>query len=201
MKRAATLCLAAACFLSAGAAQASNISWSYHFVSSGHNTHFITNHHAFGFVNLPGNGSGHLSTAEGATTDISTRIRSFSTASASNPQTVNIPFAIDLKITDKASGLSEFVSFAGTLNGNIWNNGSTLQAHFSSPLTASLDIDHHVFTVSFESFKAPGGAGHPGNFTFDVKTSHNPEPSSLVLAALGVPFFGLTLRHRRRRVG
>jgi hypothetical protein len=201
MKRAAALCLAAACFLSAGAARASNISWSYQFVSSGHDTNIITSNHAFGVVGLPGNGSGHLTTAAGATTDISTKIWSFSTASKSHPQTVNIPFAIDLKITDKASGLSEFVSFGGTLSGSIWNNGSNLKPTFSMPPNASVDIDHHLFTVAFESFKSPGGPGHPGNFTFDVKASHNPEPSTFVLAAIGVPFFGMALRRRRRRIG
>jgi hypothetical protein len=201
MNRAAAFCLAAACFLSAGAAaRASQISWSYHFVSDGHPVNFVHSNKAFGIVGLPGNGSGSLHTNAGATTDISTKIWSFSTASASHPQSVvNLPFAVNLKITDNASGVSAYVSFSGALNGNIWNHGSTLHPTFSSPRTESVDINHHLFTVSFESFTPPEGAGHPGKFTFDVKAQHNPEPSTLVLAALGVPFFGLTLRRRYRR--
>jgi hypothetical protein len=31
-----------------------------------------------------------------------------------------------------------------------------------------------------------------------VKVQHNPEPSSLVLAGIGMPLFGLILRRRRR---
>jgi hypothetical protein len=202
MNRAAALCLAAACFLSAGsAARASEISWSYQFVSDGHSVNFIHGNHAFGLVGLPGNGSGSRNTTAGATTDISTKIWSFSTASVSHPQSVvNLPFAINLKITDRASGVSAYVSFSGALNGNIWNHGSTLRPTFFGPRTESVDINHHLFTVSYESFAPPKGAGHPGKFTFDVKAQHNPEPSTFVLAAIGVPFFGLTLhRHYRRR--
>jgi hypothetical protein len=201
MNRAAAICLAAACFLSAGsAARASEISWSYQFVSDGHSVNFIHSNHAFGLIGLPGNGSGSRHTTDGATTDISTKIWSFSTASASHPQSVaNLPFAVNLRITDRASGVSAYVSFSGALSGNIWNNGSTLHPTFSGPPTRQVDINHHLFTVSYESFAPPKGPGHAGKFTFDVKTQHNPEPPTLVLAAIGVPFFGVTLRRRYRR--
>ena len=201
MNRAAAICLAAACFLSAGsAAHASEISWSYHFVSDGHPINFVHSNKAFGLVGLPGNGSGSLHTSAGATTDISTKIWSFSTASASHPQSVgNLPFAINLKITDRASGVSAYVSFSGILSGNIWNHGSTLSAKFSGPTTQQVDINHHLYTVSYESFTPPEGPGHAGKFTFDAKAQNNPEPSTLVLAAIGVPFFGVSLRRRARR--
>lgn len=201
MNRAAVLCLAAACFLSAGpAARASNINWSYHFVPDGHSVNFIHSNNAFGIVGLPGSGSGSHSSAPDSTTTISTKIWSFSTASASNPQAVNLPFAINLKITDHASGVSAYVSFSGALSGNIWKNGSSLNPTFSSPLTQAVDIDHHLYTITFKSFTPPEGTGHAtGSFTFDVKVQHNPEPSTLVLAAIGVPFVGLRLRRRYRR--
>ncbi|HEY7311787.1 MAG TPA: PEP-CTERM sorting domain-containing protein [Gemmataceae bacterium] len=206
MNRAAAFCLAAACLLSAGpATQASNISssefsWGYRFEPSGHGTHIITNHNAVGFVSIPDSGhNNHMHTAAGATTDISTRIWAASTASASNPQTVDVPFTINLRLSDHASGLSGFVTFSGELEGKIWKGGSTLSPTFTSPLTQTVDIDHHLYTVKFESFTAPHGLDHPGKFVFDVSVQHNPEPSSLLLAGIGAPFFGLALRRRRRR--
>jgi hypothetical protein len=206
MNRTAAFCLAAACFLSAGsAAHASNISssdinWGYRFVPSGHDTHLIANNNAIGVVSLAGHGhNNHMHTAPGATTDISTLVRAFSTASASHPQTVDVPFTLNLRLNDHASGLSGYVTFSGDLQGNLWRGGSSLTPTFTSPLTQHVDINHHLYTVTFESFKAPQGLGHPGKFVFDVSVQHNPEPSSLLLAGIGAPFFGLALRRRRRK--
>jgi hypothetical protein len=206
MKRTAVLCLAAACFLGANptargdAIPSSEFSWGYHFEPAGHPIHLITNNNAVGIIGLPGHGgSNDMHTASKALVDISTKVWAFSTATANHPQTVsNLPFAINLKLTDHASGLSEYVSFSGTLKGNLWKNGSTLSPTFTSPLTEQVNIDHHLYTVAFEKFTPPAGLGHPGQFVFDVKVQHNPEPSSLVLAGIGMPLFGLILRRRRR---
>jgi hypothetical protein len=204
MNRAAAFCLAAACFLSAGSVtQASTISssefsWGYRFVPSGHDTHVIASNNAFGVISLAGFGhNDNMHTLPGQTADISTRVWAFSTASASNPQKVDVPFTLHLRLTDHASGLSRFVTFSGDLKGNLWKGGSTLSPTFSS-MTEKVDIDHHLYTVKFESFTAPQGLANPGKFVFDVSVQHNPEPSSLVLAGIGVPFFGLALRRRRR---
>ncbi len=212
MNRATTLCLAAAGLLAADSAVRASqivpmpaervgIDWGYHFEPSGHRLNFITSGNAFGIIGLPGTGGNNdMHTVSGATTDISTRIWSVSSATAAHPQTVSdLPFAINIRLTDKASDLSEYVSFGGALNGKLWNNGSTLRPTFFGPLSKSVDIDHHLFTVSFESFTPPAGPGHPGKFVFDVKVNHNPEPSTLVLAGIGAPLFGLLLRRRAKR--
>jgi hypothetical protein len=52
--------------------------------------------------------------------------------------------------------------------------------------------------VSFAGFTPPQGADQPGKFVFDVTVRHNPEPSALVLAGMGMPFFGMVLRRRWR---
>jgi hypothetical protein len=201
MNRTAAFCLAAACLLSAGsAARASTISssefsWGYRFVPSGHDTYLIASNHAVGIVSLADLGhNDHMLTASGVTADIHTGVWAFSTASASNAQKVDVPFTLNLRLTDHASGLSGYVTFSGDLRGNLWKGGST----FTSPLTLPVDINHHDYTVTFESFTAPQGLGHPGQFVFDVSVHHNPEPSTLVLAGIGAPFLGLTLRSRRR---
>jgi hypothetical protein len=204
MKRATLFCLAAAALLGAGpTAQASQIDWSYQFQSGGHELNFITTGKAFGVVILPGTGGANdLHTGPDDVTKASTQVLAFSTATAAHPQTVSdLPFAINLKLTDQASGLSEYVSFGGSLKGNLWNNGSTLSPTFFGPLTKTADIDQRLFTVTFDSFTPPAGFNAPGQFVFDVKVHHNPEPSTLVLAGLGAPLFSLALRRRRLRRG
>ena len=206
MNRTAAFCLAAACFLLVGSAQASTISsseisWGYRFMPSGQDTHLIASNHAIGIVSFSGLGhNNHMHTTAGATADISTRLSAFSTASANHPQTVDVPFTLKLRLSDHASGMSGYVTFSGDLKGDIWKHGSSLTPTFTSPLTQTVNIGHHDYTVTFESFTAPKGHGHPGRFVFDVSVQHNPEPSSLVLAGIGVPFFGLALRRRRRTV-
>lgn len=211
MNRATALCLAATCLFGANSAvRASQITplppvpvgfnWGYQFKSAGHELNFVTSGKAFGAIILPGTGgSDAMNTASGVSNTISTPVYGFSTATAAQPQAVSdLPFAINIKLTDKASGLSEYVSFGGALNGNLWSNGSTLTPTFNGPLSKSVDIAHHLFTVTFNSFTPPTGFDHPGQFSFDVKVNHNPEPSTLVLAGIGAPLFGFALRRRRQ---
>ncbi len=174
--------------------------WGYRFVSDNSPYQVITNHNAVGVISLPENGSyTAMKSAAGYTTQISTPIYSWSTALAKNSQTVNsVPFAVNLKLINASAHLGEYVSFGGVLNGNIWNKGSTISPTFLSPLTQTINIDHLLYTVSFAGFSAPQGEGHPGSVRFNVTVHHNPEPSSLVLAGIGVPLFGYILRRRQR---
>jgi len=212
MNRASALCLTAACLFGTDfAVRASQIvpqppvpasyGWGYQFKSAGHELNFVTSGKAFGVIILPGTGgSDNMNSLAGVASAVSTKVYGYSTASAAHPQSVSdLPFAVNLKLTDTPSGLSEYVSFGGALNGNLWNNGSTLSPTFSGPLSKTLDIDHHLFTVTFASFTPPAGLDHPGQFVFDVKVNHNPEPSTLVLAGIGAPLFGLVLRRRSKR--
>lgn len=206
MQRATVLCLAAACFLLAGpAAHADPIptgefSWGYQFKPDGQTTNYIHSNGSLGVVQLPGTG-GHsnILSASGVPVSISTPILEGSTAPPEHPQTVsNLPFVVSLKLTDNASNLSGFVSFTGTLSGTIWNGGSNLQTTLAPGASNTIDINHHLFKVTFDQFVTPTG-GEAGKFVFDVKVSHNPEPSSLVLAGIGVPLFGVFLRRRKRK--
>jgi hypothetical protein len=204
MNRAAVFCLAAACFLGASPARASqidssNINWGYRFSASPALTPIGTGADR-GVVFLTGSGaSNQMQSAPYAATPISTSVWTLSNASSDSPQQVaGAPFALVLNIHDKASGITGAVTFTGDLNGNLWKSGSTLQPTFNSPLTESLHLGHDIYDVSFKSFTPPSGNGSPGQFVFNVTAHHNPEPSSLVLAAIGAPLFSLALRRRRR---
>jgi hypothetical protein len=200
MKRAAVLCLAAACFLAGqSTAQASpiNIDWSYRisatpmFMGTGG-----------GVLYMPGStGTTNMSTAAFAPTEVGTNFWTLSRATQANPDSLkDAPFALVLHIDDKASGISGAVTFSGVLNGNIWATGSSLQSTLTSSPTQQLWLGHHIYDVSFASFKPPAGngLGNYGRFAFDVSVHHNPEPSSLVLAGIGAPLFGVVLRRRRQ---
>lgn len=204
MNRAAVLGLMAVCFLGTGPARASqidssNVNWGYHFSASP--TLSPINGANRGVIFLTGSGaSSHMQSAPNAATPISTSVWTLSNASSGSAQQVSgAPFALVLNIRDQASGITGAVTFTGNLNGTIWNSGSTLQPTFNSPTTESLHLGHEIYDITFKSFTPPSGNGKPGQFTFTVSAHHNPEPSSLVLAAIGAPLFSLALRRRRRQ--
>jgi hypothetical protein len=205
MKRLNVLGWAVGCLLlAASTAQADAIStsynWGYQFVADGSRWNMINNNNALGVVLVsPGIDPLFKQTAAGVTSAVSTPIMAWSSATMAHPQTVSdLPFAINLRLIDRASDVTEYASFGGTLSGNIWDHGSTLSPTFLSPLTQTLNIDHRLYTVSFAGFTPPQGADHPGKFVFDVTVRHNPEPSALVLAGMGMPFFGMVLSRRWR---
>ncbi len=207
MKRAAVLCLAAACFLWAGSpAHAGLITsgesttptfWSYKFSLNPQAT-WIGNENHGGAIFMPSGYEQAKITAPGISSDISSKILSWTNATASDPLVVsNKPFTIDLKIRDESGATHDFI-FKGTLNGDLWKGGSTLTPTFSTPLTESYLVGDFTYQVSFKSFKSDWSNGEfrVSSFNFSVD-HHNPEPSSLVLAGIGAPLFGMVLRRRR----
>jgi hypothetical protein len=205
MKRAAVFCLAAACFLWAGvAAQASEINsdtitWGSSITASPR-LNWVGGP-GNGVLFMPGTGFSVNQSAPFTSTDLSTKLFAFSSASIGNPQQVkDAPFSLVMNVTDLKSGISGAVTFTGTLDGKIWSSGSTLTATFNSAMDQQLHLGHDIYNVAFESFVPPSGNGPNefGSFVFDVSVHHNPEPSSLVLAAIGVPLFGMIRRRRRK---
>ncbi len=203
MKRAATLGLAAACFLCAGPAaraglitsSASN-TWSYQFSAQPPFTFFDKSNHQT-VITMPGNSSS-VTSNPGTTTSISTRLYTVSNAPVSDPLPISaMPYTLDLKITSPNGKVSDFV-YTGTLNGEVWKNGSTLTPTIPLLTSSAAPGSDPTFDVKFDSFRLVSGAGPFQGVVFNFDVSyHNPEPSSLVLAGIGVPLFGLFLRRRR----
>ncbi len=209
MHRPFTVVLATACLLAAGSAaradqmSTTDYSWGYKFQQGPDPVHAYLRpgSNTYTVIVVPGTGSNpNMLSAPGSPTTISTNLWTASDAKASNPQIVkNMDFSVRIKVTDNSSGQSGWVVFNGWLNGDVWNNGTTLSPTFTGSLIKSVDINHHVYTVQFAGFNTPGGNDTHGSFNFTVTVAHNPEPSSLVLAGIGVPLLGLTLRRRRRQ--
>jgi hypothetical protein len=205
MNRATAVVLAAVCFLSAGsAARADAISYNF-----SPNTPQIFFNGTFSAARLMYS-SGAAPSTSGA---ISTYLVAASFAPASMPQSISMP--IDLTLSNGASSATVQV---GTLSGLLWHNGSALSY---TPATTSMDFDGHGYTFSSPSFIQASGLGFTvgkltltatdpllpppnppgggGNSPVGGPMSGAPEPSSLLLAGIGVPLLGIFLRRRRAK--
>jgi hypothetical protein len=102
-------------------------------------------------------------------------------------------------IRDEESGVTGSLTFSGDITGTFSPQNAGLTVRITSPLSQTLHLGHHLFTVTIDQITQPGLPGDPpGSISAHVTVKHNPEPSSLVLAALGVPGLGLTFWRRRR---
>jgi hypothetical protein len=115
------------------------------------------------------------------------------------------PFSLTFEIHDGSN--TGAVTFTGLLDGILkkdphGNETSSVRIDWLGPTTKSLDIDHHLYTLSVSDFLQKGAFPDTkalGSFHVEVQVSHNPEPASLVLAAIGVVPLGLTWLRRKRR--
>jgi hypothetical protein len=66
------------------------------------------------------------------------------------------------------------------------------------PLSGN-NLNHHIYDISMGEFTAPEGTGtgELGSIAVDISIRHNPEPSSIVLAAISVSAFGCRRLTRR----
>jgi hypothetical protein len=122
----------------------------------------------------------------------------------SNSATAATVSPTDVKETiylrDLVSGETGSVSFDFTMSGSVSSNSAYLSLVPNGPTTADpLHLGHYYYTVSVDPFQAPKVPGtFGGRLFFNVKVQHNPEPSAVVLASLGLSLAGAA-RCRRRR--
>ena len=123
------------------------------------------------------------------------------------------PFSLTFVIDDKtsASGLNTgvlgAVTFSGVLNGQLSKNAagqvtSSLDIDWLGPTTQTLDLDHHIYTLSVSGYALTGtlpNANDLGKIQVDVHVRHNPEPASLVLAGLALPVVAAVALRRKKR--
>jgi hypothetical protein len=147
--------------------------------------------------------------AVGNTDIVATNIRTYSVAPSSAPDTfTNKAYALSLNLTDSASGQSGTAVFTGVFNGTLTANSSNITNTFTGPTTAVLDLGSNQYTVTLTAYTPPGPTGSVNagaigaHATVVVQPIHvveqTPEPSSLLLAAFGIP---LALRRFRRARG
>jgi hypothetical protein len=115
---------------------------------------------------------------------------------SNSPTPTNIsptPFSEALFIT--ADGHTEKATFDFLLTGSISSTAAYLGVVPTGRTTETVHLDHHYFDITVNPFQTPGKPSDLGGWlTFEVKVHPNPEPSTLVLASIG-----LALLARRRR--
>jgi hypothetical protein len=195
--------LALALVLSAASeAPAENIAWQYSWTA---NPATLTATVGTGTVTFNAQSGSSSSSAGVPVGSLAAAVQFSSTAAAPPGGTPdvfsNVPESFTATLTDGSSGLSNSVVFSGVLNGNLWSNGNSLSLTFGSP-TQSLSLDKHQYSVSIVPVLSEFGPGFGA--VFGLVTASNvqqtPEPSSLLLAVLGVPLAGATAWKRRRRI-
>jgi hypothetical protein len=140
-------------------------------------------------------------------------IVSWSSAPADSPDAIrNEPYSFAFEIRDDASGAVKALSFAGILDGSIWQTGSNLTNRFVGPTTQSFDLGANRYAVTLTGFDSPDGYGVGasgallGSVTVQAlptgePPTATPEPGTLALAAIGLPLAGLARAVVRRRKG
>jgi hypothetical protein len=187
--------------LAGGRARADQISWSYGFSQSTTTIASNASSDVTGSVVLTPFTGTLTSSLPSSATITAVNLEALSSASAKNPaQFTNAEYTLIMRFTDLSSGLTAAVTFEGVLNGTVSASGASLNNSFIGQTAFSFDLNHHVYDISIGDFRAPGapGSGDLGSISVDVELHHNPEPSSLLLGALGMPAFGIFLRRWRR---
>jgi hypothetical protein len=118
-------------------------------------------------------------------------------------------------LTDRASGASGSLTFRGNLSGSIETIGPDrvdLTNTFLGPTTQTLTLGRNQYIVTIGPFAPPSPptlsqgpieyiSAQDGSISVHVAVV-TPEPSSLLLACLGLPPLGLAgwVRHQRRQI-
>lgn len=130
------------------------------------------------------------------------------TSAATNvPDVFSVSFNMTVMLKDTASGATGSLTFKGHISGQLTATSATLNSIFDNPLTQTLTLGSHVYTVTIDpallALPAPGSTTPASiNALVTVNNASNPipkapEPSSLVLGATAV--VGLISRRWMKR--
>ncbi len=125
-------------------------------------------------------------------------------------------YRLGLLLRDQASGASATLTFRGYFSGYLPladpSVPYSLTNTFVGPTTQTLHLGHNLYTVSLGPVVLPRYFNSPddgpdlsmGSISASISakplTNSTPEPSSLLLACLGLPSLGLTVWRRRKVV-
>ena len=157
--------------------------------------------------------SGHGS---GSSDIIAANLQATSSALGNHPDPfTNKGYTLSLHLVDNASGQSGNLTFTGHFDGTLSSQSVSLTNTFDKA-TGSLNLGGHLYTLTLHSYTPPGLPGSPllgaigGSVSVDgagiVKdpfppVQKTPEPSTFVLAAVGLSVLGIGRRFHRTQAG
>jgi hypothetical protein len=153
-----------------------------------------------------------LKHADGTSDVVVTNIRAFSSAARGTPDVINhAPVAFTLLLKDELSNQTATLKFTGFFNGTISATSSNVQFTPTAPLTETVKLGGHTYTVNLGNYAPPGppAASNAGSISANVGVDefthgggggpppHAPEPSTLLLSCLGLSSIGLAAWRKR----
>jgi hypothetical protein len=197
-------------FLATGAARADLIGWSYDWGRTPL------------AVSADGSGTGAINLATspgtpivGDSNIIAVNLTTASSATDTTPDTfTNKAYSLTLTLTDGPSQATGQVTFNGHFDGTLSATNASIKNTFDGDTTKTLRIGNDFFTVTIGPYTPPGApnASLTGSISAFVSVNQGPvveppvpipaeqapEPSTLVLAALALPLWGLARRRGGR---
>lgn len=196
---------AAVLLVVAGTGSAGPVPWSFR--APANEAYFPTG--ATGGVTFP-----NLGFQAGGADITAARVATWSIAAADSPDRVSgLAYQFALEVRDDLSGNTAKLTFHGLLSGSYWRTGSDLTNAFTGATLQEVELGGNRFAVALTGFDAPTGYGDEfaGRITAGVRVGDavkdgggvlgpnaTPEPTTLLLAAVGLPLVGLVTRRRCR---
>jgi hypothetical protein len=150
-------------------------------------------------VTYSGNTGG--SDADGPGADI--KLSFIDLTAPTGPGPIASPFTFDITITDLTTSAVGVFTLSGSLSGSVTPDSSTITFTFAG--SDAQNLGGTVYTVTAKFVDVPtvetGGVTKQGSITAHVtaEAAGVPEPTTVALAALGVPFALVCLRRRGRK--
>ncbi len=197
-------------FLAGASTRADLVQWAYNWQPSA--TKIMADGGGSGYLTLTNDS---VKTTVNSSNTVITNLRSVSTATSAAPDTfTHAPVSFTMHLEDLASKATGSVTFSGFFSGMLTSTNANIAANFTSPTTQTLTLGGNTYTVSLGLYSPPGppdatNAGSlnavvsvtPGDGSGHIGGEGAAEPSTLILASLALPYFGLTgWRSRNKRV-
>jgi hypothetical protein len=157
--------------------------------------------------------------ATGSSDIVATNLRVFSADPGTNADHItgsngNYNFTLVLTETENGNTSTATLHFTGTLSGSLSKDNANIKNVFGANATQTGSLGSFNFTVAMNSFTPPGPpVGGPGGApslagaisahvsVSSLTPAQVPEPSTMLLSALGMSFLGGAVWRKRRARG